>query len=405
MTGRRLAAVAAVMCALTVAVPGPASAAEPCRNPPAPSPPAAGVPAEAQIYAPKRLAPFATGRGVRVAVIDSGVDAGHPQLTGRVAKGADFLRDEPDGRQDCVGHGTAVASLIAARPSESTGFQGLAPDAVVVPVRISEELVIDGKATGQRGEPDQFAEAIDFAVEQGDAQVINLSLVMTEDNALVRRAVERALDAGVVVIAAAGNNGDARGGNPTPYPAAYDGVIGVGAVTPAGAHSGYSQRGDYVDLVAIGDGVTAAAGGAGNQVVSGTSFATPFVSATAALILQRFGELSPAEVARRLTATADPAPGGPDSAEYGAGLLNPYRAVTEALGPDTRPPAVAQMMSGDDPAAVARAARRAESRDRAVLFAVAGGGAVLLVGAAALIVRRGRRRGWAPARVTRPGAG
>jgi hypothetical protein len=178
-------------------------------------------------------------------------------------------------------------------------------------------------------------------------------------------------------------------------------VIGVGAVTPAGAHAGYSQRGDYVDLVAIGDGVTVAARGAGNRVEQGTSFATPFVAATAALILQRFGDLSPAEVARRLTATADPAPGGPDSAEYGAGLLNPYRAVTEALGPDTRPPAVAQMMSGDDPAAVARAARRAESRDRAVLFAAAGAGAVLLVGAAALIVRRGRRRGWAPAGLNR----
>ncbi len=394
MTGRRLTAVAAVVLTLTVAVPAPAGAAVVCQTPVAPSPPAPGVPAEAQIYAPKRLAPFATGRGVRVAVVDSGVDFEHPQLRDRVARGADFLHDDPDGRQDCVGHGTAVASLIAARPSESTGFQGLAPDAIIVPIRISEQLEIDGKAVGERGTPAQFAEAIDFAVEQGDAQVINLSLVMTDDNDLVRGAVERALDAGVVVVAAAGNNGDARGGNPVPYPAAYDGVIGVGAVTADGVHAGYSQRGDYVDLVAIGDRVTVAARGAGNRVDQGTSFATPFVAATAALIRQRFPDLTPAQVARRLTATADPAPGGPDSAEYGAGLLNPYRAVTEVLGPAARPPAAAEMMSGDDPALVARAERRARSQERAVLFAVVGAGAVLLVGVLAVIVRHGRRRGW-----------
>jgi type VII secretion-associated serine protease mycosin len=398
MTGLRLAAVAAVMLTLTVAVPAPARAAAPCETAAVPSPPAGAAPAEAQVYAPQRLAQFATGRGVRVAVIDSGVDFEHPQLADRVARGADFLRDDDSGRQDCVGHGTAVASLIAARPSPRTGFQGLAPDAIVVPIRISEQLQIDGKAFGERGEPAQFAAAIDFAVEQGNAQVINLSLVMTEDNDLVRRAVERALEAGVVVVAAAGNNGDARGGNPTPYPAAYDGVIGVGAVTAAGVHAGYSQRGDYVDLVAIGDGVTVAARGAGNRVEQGTSFATPFVAATAALILQRFGDLSPAQVAQRLTATADPAPGGPGSAEYGAGLLNPYRAVTEVLGPGTRAPAVAAVVSGEDPALAARDERRARSRDRAVLFAAVGTGLVLLVGAGALIVRRGRRRGWEPAR-------
>jgi membrane-anchored mycosin MYCP len=401
MAGRRLAAAVAVLFAVLV-VPVPARAAVVCQTVAVASPVAPGVPVEDQVYAPRRLAPFATGRGVRVAVIDSGVDAGHPQLRNRVARGADFLHDDPDGRQDCVGHGTGVAGIIAAQPSTATGFQGLAPDAVVVPIRISEQLEIDGKAVGDRGTPAQFAEAIDFAVEQADAEVINLSLVMTDDNPLVRAAVERALAAGVVVVAAAGNLGDARGGNPTPYPAAYDGVIGVGAVNRDGSKASFSQYGPYVDLVAIGEGVTLAALVGGHRVDNGTSFAAPFVSATAALIRQRFPGLTPAQVARRLTATADPAPGGPRSAEYGAGLLNPYRAVTETLGPDTRPAAGPTMMSGEDPAVVALAERRARSREMAVVFAAVGVGAVLLVAAVTIIARRGRRRGWEPAG---PGAG
>lgn len=396
MAGRRVAAVLAVLLALLV-VPAPARAAVVCQTTAVPSPVAAGVPVEDQVYAPRRLAPFATGRGVRVAVIDSGVDFGHPQLRDRVARGADFLHDDPTGRQDCVGHGTGVASIIAARPSPATGFQGLAPDAVIVPIRISEQREIDGEAVGDRGSPAQFAQAIDFAVEQGDAQVINLSVVMTDDNPLVRAAVERALAAGVVVVAAAGNLGGSGRGNPTPYPAAYEGVIGVGSVKSDGSRAPTSQFGPYVDLAAIGEGVTVAALVSGHSVNSGTSFATPFVAATAALIRQRFPDLTPAQVARRLTATADPAPGGPRSAEYGAGLLNPYRAVTETLGPDTRPAAAPTMMSGADPAQVALAERRARSRDRAVLFAVIGAGAVLLIGAVTLIVSRGRRRGWQPA--------
>ena len=397
MAGRQPAAAAAVLLAVLVA-PASARAAAVCQNTAVPSPVAPAVPVEDQVYAPKRLAPFATGRGVRVAVIDSGVDAGHPQLRNRVGRGADFLRDDPNGRQDCVGHGTGVASIIAAQPSTATGFQGLAPDAVIVPIRISEQLEIDGKAVGDRGTPAQFAEAIDFAAGPGNAQVINLSLVMTDDNPLVRAAVERALAAGVVVVAAAGNLGDARGGNPTPYPAAYDGVIGVGAVNRDGSKASFSQYGPYVDLVAIGEGVTLAALVSGHRVDNGTSFATPFVAATAALIRQRFPGLTPAQVARRLTATADPAPGGPRSAEYGAGLLNPYRAVTETLGPGTRPAAAPATMSGADPALAALDRRRARSRDRAVGFAVIGAGAVLLIAAVTVIARRGRRRGWRPAR-------
>ena len=145
------------------------------------------------------------------------------------------------------------------------------------------------------------------------------------------------------------------------------------------------------------DNVTVAWRGTGHAVVQGTSFAAPFVSATVALIKQRFPDATPDEIFRRLTATADPAPGGDRSDDYGYGLLNPYRALTESLGPATRPARAPAVMSGNDPEAAALAARRARSEERALLFGAIGMGAALLLGAVALIVRRGRQRGWRPA--------
>ncbi|MEU4238449.1 type VII secretion-associated serine protease mycosin [Actinoplanes sp. NPDC026619] len=394
MIRRALAAAAATVVLLVLPAPA-AWAANVCDSLPKKLDVFKGVPIEDQVYAPKTLAQYASGRGIRVAVIDSGVDAGHPQLKGQVDDGKDFLHKDPDGKQDCNGHGTAVASIIAAKPAGETGFQGLAPDATIVPVRISEQEEVDGKAVGDFGTPAQFAQAIDWAVDNGNVQVINLSLVMTDDNKLVAAAVKRAHDKGVVVVAAVGNH--AKEGNPTPYPADYDGVIGVGAVNSAGVRADFSQHGDYVDLAAFGQPVTAAGRGSGHDSVQGTSFSAPFVSATAALILQRFPELNPDQVLRRMQATADPAPGGASSDDYGAGLLNPYRALTETLGPGERPAAAPVVMRPNDPAAEARAARRADAKQSSLLFAAIGGGAVLLIGLAALVIRQGRRRGWKPA--------
>nr|WP_221377542.1 type VII secretion-associated serine protease mycosin [Actinoplanes polyasparticus] len=396
MDWRRPAAAGAVLVAV-LTVPAPARAAVVCEQPGAAAPVAAGVPTEDQVYDPKRLAGFATGAGVRVAVIDSGVDAEHPQLRGRVEEGADFLHGEQSGRQDCAGHGTAVASIIGAAPAGNTGFQGLAPDAVIVPVRISEQLEIGGDVVGDRGTPAQFADAIDWAVDEGDADVINLSLVMTENNDDVKAAVARAIAAGVVVVAAVGNKGGPDDGNPDPFPARYPGVIGVGAITSSGVRASFSQRGDYVDLVAIGEPVTVANRVSGHASVSGTSFATPFVSATAALLKQRFPAITPAQVRQRIVATADPVPGGASSAEYGLGALNPYRALTATLNTEGRAEPVPERMGANDPAAVALAARRERSQRNAMLFAAIGGGVVLLLGIVAVVVRSGRRRAWHPA--------
>jgi membrane-anchored mycosin MYCP len=356
----------------------------------------AAVPYEDQLYDLGRLAPVADGRGVRVAVIDSGVDATHPQLHGQVTAGDDFLKGNPNGRQDCVGHGTGVASIIAATPVDGVPFHGLAPRATIVPVRISEQEQINGKIVGKRGTSQDFADAIDFASDpqRGDAQVINLSLVMTEPDDLVRAAIARAIERDVVVVAAVGNEGNKE--NRTPYPASYPDVIGVGAIGPDGLRAAYSEHGTYVDVMAAGDKITTAALHSGLTSQDGTSFATPFVAATAALILQRFPMLTPAQVEHRMVATADPAPGGRHSDEYGFGLLNPYRALTETLGPDLPASPAPVAMRTNDPATVAMLARREHSQQMALLTAAIGAGVVVLVVILAAAVRRGRRRGWQP---------
>ncbi|MCA2214982.1 type VII secretion-associated serine protease mycosin [Jidongwangia harbinensis] len=389
----RAAAAVAVLAVLGPAVPAQARVAR-CDRPPAPAAVRTAVPAEVRRFDVPSLAALATGAGVRVAVVDSGVDAAHPQLRGRVAAGRDFLRGGPGGREDCVGHGTGVASVIAAAAVDGTGFQGLAPGATIVPVRISEQEQIDGEAVGAQGSAADFARAIVWAADPagGDAQVINLSLAMTADDAGVRRAVARAVAAGVVVVAAVGNR--AGEGNPTPYPAAYPGVIGVGAVAADGTRSEFSQRGRYVDLVAPGAGVTVAAPGSGHRPVDGTSYAAPFVAGAAALVRERFPRATPEQVARRLFATADPAPGGGRSAEYGFGVVNPYRALTETLGPlRERSPEPAVVFT-DDPAAVAVRARRDAAQRRALLLAGGGVAGMVLAVVVAGVWRGGRRRGW-----------
>ena len=391
MAGRGAAAVAAVLLVLVPAV--PARAWVGCAEPAGPGPVRAAVPFETRWYDVPSLASLATGAGVRVAVVDSGVDAAHPQLRGRVAAGRDFLR-AGDAREDCVGHGTSVASVIAAAPVDGTGFRGLAPGVTIVPVRISEQERIGGEAVGARGSAADFARAIAWAVDPsgGAARVINLSLVMAADDVRVRRAVAGAVAAGVVVVAAVGNGG--AEGNPTPYPAAYPGVIGVGAVAADGTRAGFSQHGPYVDLVAPGFGVTVAVPGSGHAAVDGTSYAAPFVAASAALVVQRFPGVTPEEVARRLFATADPAPGGARSDGYGYGVLNPYRALTETLGAPRTAPAAPAVVFTDDPAVGAVRVRRDAAQRRALRVAGSGVAVLVLLVVAAGVWRGGRRRGW-----------
>ncbi len=341
-------------------------------------------------YAPHRLTPLADGRGITVAVIDSGVDAKHPQLAGRIVAGTDLL-DTGDGTIDCVSHGTAVASIIAANPADGVGFHGLAPGVTILPVRLTEAQVLQDGTSGRRVPPSELARAIRYAVSRG-AAVLNLSVVLYQDDPAVRSAVQEAIGAGVVVVAAVGNQHDQ--GDPVPYPAAYDGVLGVGAIGPTGIRVPSSQVGSYVDIVAPGSEVTAAARVRGHGRYDGTSFAAPFVSATAALIRQYRPDQPAEAVVARILATADPAPGGAWSAEYGYGVLDPYRAVTERLASGAPERAAPLPETTADPATLAAAAHDAERRRLALRLAGGGGAAAVLVLVVAVVLPRGARRRW-----------
>ncbi len=351
------------------------------------------------------LSQITDGSGVTVAVIDSGVDTHHPQLTGVVRPGSDALDRGGDGRMDCVGHGTAVASIIAARAMAGSGLRGLAPGARILPVRASERIQTNGTVTGA-GTVDDLAAGIRAAVaSRPRPAVINLSLSASRDSPALRAAVRAALSADIVVVAAVGNNH--AGGDPPSYPAAYDGVVGVGAIGPTGARVESSQVGSYVDLVAPGEAVTAAAPTRGHLVVSGTSFAAPFVSATAALIRAREPRLTQSQVVRRLISTADPAPGAPpDSPGYGAGVLNPLRAVTDvgtnavpetplphsSATADTDPRAGVGFVASPESDGTAITSHPARTAVVGVAFALIA--AAVAIGIGAVAIPRGRRRGW-----------
>ncbi len=267
-----------------------------------------------------------TGRKVTVAVIDTGVRAGHPDLRGRVLKGWDFIGGD-NAATDMNGHGTHVAGIIAANKNNRRGIAGLAPSARILPVR-----VLDAAGNGHSA---VVARGIVYAVNKG-ADVINLSLAGSQPDAQTRAAVAYAARRNVVVVAAAGNFGC---GAPTTYPAAYPNVIGVGAIDRNSNLAPYSQCGSYVDVVAPGSNVLSTtiysphpSLGCGYGVnycfLNGTSMATPYAAASAALLISRTkGKLRASKVRAIMTAKAkDIGPRGRD-AYTGRGVIDPRRML------------------------------------------------------------------------------
>jgi membrane-anchored mycosin MYCP len=394
---RFLATATLVSASFVVSTP-PAVAAPPagaCNNPDPARPAVREQPWAQQFLDAKAVGQHSTGAGVVVAVIDSGVDADHPQLRqpGKVLAGQDFfLVGDLPGNFDCVSHGTAVAGIIAAEPVDGVGFAGLAPDARILPVRVSERDLND-EGAAETIDPAVLARGIWYAADNG-ADVINLSVAGAVDNIYVRDAIAHAVSKDVVVVAAAGNGQQGTAAGPKMYPAAYDGVLGVGAIDMAGARVPSSRIGPHVDLVAPGDGVLGATRVGGHQYWQGTSFATPFVSATAALVRSAWPQLSAAEVAERILATTTPAPGGTGSDAYGAGIVNPYRAVTDGLvtAPPAALPAVAPAPPDPQQARIAAWWDRASTGGRTA--GVLASSAVVLGLLLALVFSRGRRSRW-----------
>jgi subtilisin family serine protease len=258
-----------------------------------------------------------TGTGITVAVVDTGV-ARVADLSGKILPGKDFIATG-DGTADPNGHGTGVASIIAATVGNSAGLAGIAPNTRILPVRVCD-------AAGACP-VDTVAAGITFAADNG-AQVINVSIGGASTPALTA-AVAYAESKGVTVAASVGNS--AEKGNPVLYPGGYDTVIGVAATDNAGNRAVFSETGPQVDIAAPGVGIVQAAPGDKYVLASGTSQASPHVAAVAALAKSYKNTLTPADIRALVTGTAaDLGPAGRDD-QFGAGLLDAAKAMT-ALG-------------------------------------------------------------------------
>lgn len=360
------------------------------------------VPWQQKVLDPERVWPFATGTGQTVAVIDTGVDGTHEQLSGHVLPGWDLVRHAADDNVDCISHGTAVGALIAAQRSDSVGFRGLAPGAKVLPIRVGNTDPAQDPNGPKQPSAATIAAAVRWATEHG-ATVIDVSASLTADDPALDSAVRKALDANIVVIAAVGDQRDENHvSDPPTYPAATSGVLGVGAVDESFQRSANSQIGSYVSIMAPGDSVVSATRITGYQLFTGTSIAAGLVAATAALVRQAHPELTQDQVVHRLIATADPAPGGQHGMAYGHGIVDPYRAVSEKVSGGS-PAAIAGVTKRTvDPRAIERERWWQHTSTVALICAGALGLLLILLVAGAFVLPRGRRVRWRPGRAAPP---
>ncbi len=324
--------------------------------------------------------PIATGEGVTVAVVDSGVDADHPALERSVLPGRSYVDVDPAaqprllafgsdpgpvyerafGQADPVGHGTAVAGLIAA--SAESPHPGIAPDAEILPVRVldDENRYHDSAMVGA---------AVQWAVDNG-ADIVNLSLGGHYDSPPFAEAIAYAERHDVLIVACTGNQHDDEPNEDVWFPARVADVLAVTGSDEHGERWRTAVTGAETDLAAPGANLVAPKPGGGYKTVTGTSFATAVVSGAAALVRSAHPEWSADQVRRALTETA--ADGGPD---LGEGVLDVAAAVEAEVLPRPAEPAEAEISPVWSAAATA-----------------AGGG---LLGVSALLLRggRGARRG------------
>ncbi|MEM7368082.1 MAG: S8 family peptidase [Bacteroidota bacterium] len=213
------------------------------------------------------------GEGIKVAVLDTGIDPSHPDLKSAIVDMKDFTGS---GIKDTNGHGTHCAGIIAARRN-MLGFIGVAPKAELLIAK-----VLDNEGNGSH---QWIADGINWAVENG-ADIISMSLGTTLSAQVLFESIHNALAKGIHVICAAGNEGSLQSNN-IAYPGRYGGVITVGSHDFDGMASGFSSRGGEVDFVAPGSNIWSSYTDGGYAELSGTSMATPFVAGVAALILAK----------------------------------------------------------------------------------------------------------------------
>ncbi|WP_030024118.1 S8 family serine peptidase [Streptomyces monomycini] len=289
----------------------------------------------------------ATGKGVTVAVVDTGFRKTHQDLAGAFLPGEDFPNPSIDkGRTEEPGsdirdHGTGMSALIAGRghgPGGSQGVKGLAPDAKILPLTADKN----------------FPAAIRYAVEH-DAKVINLSFIGDANTPDMCASIHYAVEKGVVVLAGVGNDGLSE----ALFPAACPGAIGVGAVDEFGKAWEGGNYNKTVDVLAPGVKIPYPNGQSdtGYFTGDGTSAATAYASATAALLLEKYPDLTPGQIANRMVKTAGLAKSVkaknlklPD-VHYGYGFIQPWAALTRDIpaGPPEGPLPMPQGKASKDP--------------------------------------------------------
>ncbi|AVZ72048.1 type VII secretion-associated serine protease mycosin [Streptomyces lunaelactis] len=337
------------------------------------------------------------GKGITVAVLDTGVDDSHPDLAGSVLPGKDFIGfGAQRGSRAWARHGTAMAGIIAAHGHGSgreDGVLGIAPEAKILPVRVILEGTDKAREKARNTRGTALAQGIRWAADQG-ADVINLSLGDDSESAHPEAgedaAVQYALAKGSVVVASAGNGGEK--GDHISYPAAYPGVIAVTAVDRNGTHAAFSTRRWYATVSAPGVDIVIADPDRNYYQGWGTSAASAFVSGAVALVRAAHPGLAPAQIKKLFADTARSGPkGGRDDAK-GYGIVDPVAAIK----------AGAKLRPGDLKAASAGygkqyfgpgpAAAKKDTEPAGWLAPLAGGiGALVLAGA--VVLWRGGRPG------------
>lgn len=252
-----------------------------------------------------------SGTGVLVAIIDTGIDYGHPEFASRYVGGYDFVNSDSDPLDD-EGHGTHVAGTVAAAAND-VGVVGVAPGALLLGYKVLDE-------TG-RGYVSDVIAAIEQAVEEDGAQVINMSLSGGTSESL-ELVCQQAYDAGVVLVASAGNTGNPPGrGDNVGAPAMYPSVIAVSATDNSDERPRWSSTGEAVELAAPGVSIVSTYLGGGYATMSGTSMSAPHVAGTVALLIGS-GVTLPSEIRNILSSTSEDLGVSGWDPKYGHGLVS-----------------------------------------------------------------------------------